>query len=416
MRKIYVLSAVFFAFFAFTQADAAINWQGEYTQYTYSVLSNGGTFMVDDPFDIWGANETGSSTGSITDPNPNYSAVVSKSLTEHGGTIQMNAGAQGTGTDVSPENGLLVKGYAEIVLNAFDNLHNGVDGKQKVFVFVTRRFILDSAETCSFVAYLDGPVDFNVFGNDSYYGSSYSLNGNVLLTKFTELAGGGLSSEVFGEFNFNDTDTNDRDNILLTQTASNEYYELKVALEIETDLQNMAYPPQITTGADPFEGPFVLGNAAVPLELGASIAPANDELAVDFSGIGLYHYDNGDWTFLTGTPVENMIGVGSDLYVDFGSAGLYKYDGAWTFLTGNNPGMMTGVGDDLYVVISDTWLYKYNGDWTFLTGTPVENMIEVGYNLYVDFGSSGLYKYDGAAWTLLTGNNPGHMCAVNIND
>jgi len=68
-----------------------------------------------------------------------------------------------------------------------------------------------------------------------------------------------------------------------------------------------------------------------------------DELAADFGPFGLYHYDNGTWAFLTGSNSEDMVAVGTDLYVDFGASGLYKYDGMWTFLTGANAEDMVAV-------------------------------------------------------------------------
>jgi len=140
-----------------------------------------------------------------------------------------------------------------------------------------------------------------------------------------------------------------------------------------------------------------------------------DELAVDFGSSGLYHYDNGTWTLLTGSNSEDMVALGRDLYVDFGGSGLYKYDGAWTLLTGSNSEDMVAVGTDLYVDFGGSGLYKYDGAWTLLTGSNSEDMVAVATDLYVDFGASGLYKYDGA-WTLLTGSNAEDMVAVDLND
>jgi Right handed beta helix region len=138
-----------------------------------------------------------------------------------------------------------------------------------------------------------------------------------------------------------------------------------------------------------------------------------DELAVDFGANGLYHFDNGTWTFLTGSNSEDMVAMGTDLYVDFGTSGLFKYDGTWTWLTGSNSEDMIAVGTDLYVDFGVSGLYKYDGAWTFITGANAEDMVAVGTDLYVDFGASGLYKYDGT-WTFLTGNSE-DMVAVGTD-
>ena len=69
-----------------------------------------------------------------------------------------------------------------------------------------------------------------------------------------------------------------------------------------------------------------------------------DELAVDFGPGGIYDYDNGTWTWLTGSDPEDMVAVGNALYADFGSSGIYKYyGGTWTWITSTDPEDMIAV-------------------------------------------------------------------------
>jgi hypothetical protein len=65
---------------------------------------------------------------------------------------------------------------------------------------------------------------------------------------------------------------------------------------------------------------------------------------VDFGPLGLWEYDNGTWTQLTGVDPEYMT-LGDfdgdwhdELMVDFGKLGLWMWDnGTWTQLAGLNP-------------------------------------------------------------------------------
>jgi uncharacterized repeat protein (TIGR01451 family) len=153
-----------------------------------------------------------------------------------------------------------------------------------------------------------------------------------------------------------------------------------------------------------------------------------DGVAVNFAAYSLYHYENGSWNKIHDGKPENMLGVGMDLYADFGGVstggqGLYKYDGIWTRLTPADAQDMVDVGSDLYVDFGGVstggqGLYKYDGTWTRLSNVDAEDMVGVGGDLYVDFGGAstggyGLYKYDGT-WTMLTPADADGMCAVDL--
>jgi len=139
-----------------------------------------------------------------------------------------------------------------------------------------------------------------------------------------------------------------------------------------------------------------------------------DELAADFGSSGIYHYDNGTWTWITSSNPEDMVGVGTDLYADFGTSGIYKYDGSWTWITSSNPDDMVAVGTDLYADFGSAGIYKYDGSWSWITSSNPEGMVAVGTDLYVDFGSAGIYKYDGT-WTWITSSNPEDMVGVGTD-
>ena len=64
-----------------------------------------------------------------------------------------------------------------------------------------------------------------------------------------------------------------------------------------------------------------------------------------------------------------MVAYNNGLSVDFGSSGLYYYNGtSWSQISTNNP----------------QWLAAYNG------------------SLVGDFGAYGLYSYNGSAWSQIS--------------
>ena len=139
-----------------------------------------------------------------------------------------------------------------------------------------------------------------------------------------------------------------------------------------------------------------------------------DELAVDFGTYGLWHYD-GSWTSLAGwNPDGNMEVWTGSLAVDFGvTYGLWNYDGSsWTSLAGWNPADLEAYGTGLAADFDTFGLWYYDGSsWTSLAGwNPDGNMQVWTGGLAVDFGATyGLWNYDGASWTSLAGWNPADL-------
>ena len=158
---------------------------------------------------------------------------------------------------------------------------------------------------------------------------------------------------------------------------------------------------------------------------------ANDELVVDFGSIGLWHW-NGTWNILTGDNPEYIVVADTDgnnldeLVIDFGSLGLWRWNGTWNRLTGDNPEDMISVdvdGDLIDELVVDfgvigTWLW--DATWTNLTLDNPEEMISADTDgdgddeLVVDFSSLGMWIWNGA-WSYLTTDNPESMIAANVD-
>ena len=107
--------------------------------------------------------------------------------------------------------------------------------------------------------------------------------------------------------------------------------------------------------------------------------PAGDELAADFGTNGLWHYDGASWSKLTTwNPDDDLTGWSGGLAVDFGGDGLWNHDGtSWSQKTSWNPG---------------------SGGLAGWSG-----------GLAVDFDADGLWVYDGTFWSKKTSWNPDNL-------
>ena len=75
-----------------------------------------------------------------------------------------------------------------------------------------------------------------------------------------------------------------------------------------------------------------------------------------------------DWHLLSLADLENITAEGSLLYADFGSDGLWQWDGeTWTYIAASNPENIVANPDN----------------------TP----------LYADFGQDGVWVWNGTAWS-----------------
>lgn len=134
-------------------------------------------------------------------------------------------------------------------------------------------------------------------------------------------------------------------------------------------------------------------------------------LVADFGSQGLYFYDGTSWNGLLNWDAENIIGWGNKLVADFGDKGLYLYDGSlWDGLVAWNPDDMIVWENKLVVDFGERGIYLYNGSsWTGLTKWNPDKLVVWGDKLAADFGANGIYQYDGQTWKGLTGWNPEKM-------
>jgi len=128
------------------------------------------------------------------------------------------------------------------------------------------------------------------------------------------------------------------------------------------------------------------------------------ELAVDFGSNGLWHYD-GSWTSLASWNPDGLVEWTGGMAVDFDTYGTWNYDGTtWTQLAGWNPeDDMVNWIDGIAVDFGANGLWSYDGSsWTSLASWNPDGMGEWTGGLAVNFGATyGLWNYDGTTWTQL---------------
>ena len=142
--------------------------------------------------------------------------------------------------------------------------------------------------------------------------------------------------------------------------------------------------------------------------------PAGDELAADFGTNGLWHYDGASWSKLTTwNPDDDLAGWSGGLAVDFGGDGLWNHDGtSWSQKTSWNPGSggLAGWSGGLAADFDADGLWVFDGTfWSKKTSWNPDNLAGWSGGLAVDFGTDGLWSYDGSSWRKLTTWNPTGM-------
>jgi hypothetical protein len=140
--------------------------------------------------------------------------------------------------------------------------------------------------------------------------------------------------------------------------------------------------------------------------------PGN-ELAADFGGSGLWHYDGGGaWTRISTGNSEDLETFCDDLVADFGTNGLYIYDITWARISTGNAEDMIAKCPYLYVDFNASGLWKYyDATWARISSADAEDLENYKLNLVADFGSYGLYEYDPgiAAWSRISTGDAENM-------
>lgn len=153
------------------------------------------------------------------------------------------------------------------------------------------------------------------------------------------------------------------------------------------------------------------------------------ELVAAFQGYGTYLYDDDSWSQISAAVAEDIIPLGQQIAIDFGSAyGLYTYDttNGWERLSPDNPGQMTtwdmdGDGiEELVIVFPGYGVYIYSDSWTQINEIPADNVVGIeGGPLVADFGSAyGLWTWEqDNDWTQLSASDPREITlGVDIDD
>ena len=151
-------------------------------------------------------------------------------------------------------------------------------------------------------------------------------------------------------------------------------------------------------------------------------------VAADFGALGLWQYKLSGWLNLTGADPDFMISAkptgGIDieqLVCDFGSQGLWLWNGLWTQLSGENAEFMAssrdlspGFLDALAVDFGPLGLWSWDhGTWSKLTDWDPEYLISADITditgrdeILADFGAAGLWMWNEGVWSQISPDNP----------
>lgn len=278
MRRMIVIFALFFLILPFTSAGAGIVWEADYYQFRYAVDENGGIFFYA-PAQYFNSNKD--TSAHYYDPTQGldaaYDAVAAGNLVEFSsvsGEIRMNAMAQGPDQGISPPDGLQVQAFTDVVPSGLDASH-GVQIRQQVISWISRRFAVDSDGTYTFDANLDGLVNFDTFDNGSTHHAFYSLVGSVSLEQIVIVGGAIVNIGTVAGFPMS-LDEAIRNQSLEAQLAVRNdqqqdlTYQLKIALTLQTDVSNLDL--QSGTVAGTLAGSFQLAAADAPFVLGVTVS------------------------------------------------------------------------------------------------------------------------------------------------
>jgi len=159
-----------------------------------------------------------------------------------------------------------------------------------------------------------------------------------------------------------------------------------------------------------------------------------DELAITFSGYGLWIYDPGKavanrWRQLNPIVPEAMIRQGNGIACDYGAAyGLYTWSqaGGWQQINPGDPGLMVAVDidndqqEELVATFPGYGVYTYDSTsgWQQINPGVPEAMIRLRNGIACDYGAAyGLHSWTQAGgWQQLNTVDPGLMVAVDVDN
>jgi hypothetical protein len=166
--------------------------------------------------------------------------------------------------------------------------------------------------------------------------------------------------------------------------------------------------PDLSLAFTPLDTATVAGAVTVPCA-GTPVS-FGDELAADFGGNGLWHFDGTTWSKKSNwDPQDDLAGWNGGVAVDFGAYGVWSHNGtAWSKMSTWTAEGLEGCLNGLFADFGGDCLWFYGGAaWHKKTSWNPENMACWSGGLAVDFGASGLWNFDGTTWSRLSGWNAG---------
>ena len=173
----------------------------------------------------------------------------------------------------------------------------------------------------------------------------------------------------------------------------------------KNDDQTSQLPPEQALG----KAPFILGYDVAPPAAIEDVAYGPTNTSLGYKGVVMGNFNSAD--------------AADELYADFGSSGLWYYDnGGWTQVSGLNPQGMICVtaiaasDDELIVDFGATglWYADAGTSWFQISGANADGMFATDDDndgvdeIQVDFGTLGVWHFDpdNWAWIQMSGLNP----------
>jgi len=140
------------------------------------------------------------------------------------------------------------------------------------------------------------------------------------------------------------------------------------------------------------------------------------KLAVDFGTEGLWHFDGSStWVQLSIDNPSHLANYNGKLHWS-NPLGLYEYDGTTTRrITDVDAEVIMTYESDLLVDFGAAWgIWEWNGsNWRRLTDADTEDMVVLGSTALIDFGAAwGIWEWNGASWRRLTDADPEDMIVL----
>jgi len=155
---------------------------------------------------------------------------------------------------------------------------------------------------------------------------------------------------------------------------------------------------------------------------GKSFGFTDATLFVDADSYGTCMWNGTECTHIASANPQNIAATNDVLFGDFGSAGIWQYDGTpnnWTKISLADPEGLAASGSELFGDFGSGGIWQYNGtpnDWTKISPANPENMAAADSDLFGDFGSAGIWQYNGTPndWIRTDPGNPKNIVAPNI--